>query len=64
MNRLLVASLVLTAIGTLGVAWALPQLANGPAELLGHWWSAAGLIALVAGLTGLALWSRNHLAPH
>ena len=64
MNRLLVVSIVLTVAGALGVAWALPQLANGPAELLGHWWSAAGLIALVAGLTGLALWSRHRLAPH
>jgi hypothetical protein len=62
MNGLLVVSIVLIAVGGLGVAWALPQLANGAAELLGHWWSAAGVIALVAGLTGLVLWTRNRAA--
>jgi hypothetical protein len=62
MNRLLVASIALTVLGALGVAWALPQLATGAAELLGHWWSAPTVVALVAGLTGLVLWSRHHLA--
>ena len=64
MNGLLVASIALTVLGGLIVAWALPQLSNGAAELLGHWWSAAGLIVLVAGVTGVALWSRNRLTAH
>ena len=35
MDRLLVVSVALTVVGGIGIAWALPQLANGAAELLG-----------------------------
>jgi hypothetical protein len=64
MDRLLTISIALTVIGALGIAWALPQLANGVAELLGHWWSAATVVVLAAGLTGLVLWSRNRMTAH
>ena len=64
MDRLLVVSVALTVVGGIGIAWALPQLANGAAELLGHWWSATTVVALVAGLTGLVLWTRHRVAVH
>ena len=55
-RALYVSAAALVAIGVLGIAWAVPQLADGVAELPRHWWSSipVALVALGAALAAIA----------
>jgi hypothetical protein len=55
-RALYVSAAVLVAIGALGIAWAVPQLADGAGELPRHWWSSVpvGLVVLGGALAAIA----------
>jgi hypothetical protein len=47
-------------VGIAWTAWAIPQLADGVAELPGHWWSAPGpALVLIGALIALTVRQRR-----
>jgi hypothetical protein len=62
MRPLWIVAAALVALGLAGAAWATPQLADGVAEIPGHWWSTLAVMPLVVGLAlaaGLVWWRRR-----
>ncbi len=49
------AAAVLTVIGLIGTAWAVPQLQHGLAEVPMHWWSTLAALPAALGASLLAL---------
>jgi hypothetical protein len=58
--RVLLAAAGLLLLGAVTTGWAVVGLADGPAELVRHWWSSLALLPLAAAglLAGLA-WARR-----
>jgi hypothetical protein len=56
MHKIALSAAALLVLGALWITWAIPRLARGAAELPQHWWSAPGLLFLLAGaiLAGVA----------